>query len=861
MKRFFWKQFSRQILMGSLLLMGMMAVVSCKDDYTYDDKEPDWLGSSVYGYLNDNGSFKYYTRLINDVGYREVLERTGSKTLFVSKDDAFEEFFKSNAWGVSNYDELTLSQKKLILNFGMIDNAYLIETLCNYYSGSLLEGQSMRRATAISIYDSLPFESGSQMPATEHWDKFRAKGLYLLNDGTSWPMVYFLQKQLDFNKISDEDFRLMTGATRTMNDAHIFNCKVIDRDVVCKNGYVHVLERVLVPPTNMAQYLREDSETQTFSSLLERFSGAYYNAEATVDYKKINSSFTDSIYIKAYFAPQNRGGATRYPSGLSVNSEHLLPFSPNWNSYVTEAGALQADMAAMFAPTDQALDDYFNSGSGVILKNRYGSWDKVPNDILVLLLKRHMRESLIESIPSRFAKMQDSENSPIPVDMSQIVGSYVGLNGIVYKTNKVYPPDDYESVYGPVLFSEKTTVFNWAIRENDFRFYLNSLVSKYSFFVPTDEYFNNYIEPLAFSKTLSAALKFRYNSTTGYMNATVYKYDKLTNTVGDSVTMLSSSDPTEKTFILNRLLDMLDSHIVVGGVESGDGYYLTKGGNAVKVNGSGADMQIVGGGDIEQGVVTRVNDVYNQKNGKTYFIDKPIQTPMRSVYKILSTTPEFSEFFKLLDGFTKGSTWEIFLKPTGTKVSYGIDYNIKFFNTFNYTVYVPTNDKILEAINQGIIVPWQSTGSVVGILDMTDKVEMDAAVEKLGRFLRYHFQDNSVFISGNTKSDTYLTATIKKDDLPTQFRTYKNKYYKLGVALSGDNLILSTENYGHANVVKDNGLYNIMTRDYIFKDTPLKYKEIDGSVIGSASLGYSASTISTSSTAVIHQIDNILRFE
>ena len=339
------------------------------------------------------------------------------------------------------------------------------------------------------------------------------------------------------------------------------------------------------------------------------------------------------------------GGRSFYPGGDItdiIDENLLLPYNPGWNSYrkqMSNGGyeALQADMAAIFAPTDIAMEQYLESGSGMVIKERYGSWDNVPDDIIALFLKRHMRESFVESLPSTFDKLRDSENSKIPIETSDVVDAYVGVNGVVYKTSEVYPPDDFESVYGPVLFSEKTKVFNWAIRQNDFRLYLNSLESRYSFFVPTDEFFKDYIDPVAFGKDVPAALKFWYNEATKVVNATVYNYNPETGEVGDSINVITSSG-----MLSNRLLDLLDSHVVVGNVESGNKFYFTKGGNALKVEGNGQNLKIQGGGDIENNTTVGVVEVIEQKNGTTYFVDKPIQTPMRSVYKVLSETPEFS---------------------------------------------------------------------------------------------------------------------------------------------------------------------------------------------------------------------------
>jgi uncharacterized surface protein with fasciclin (FAS1) repeats len=838
-----------QVWILPVLAVSLLLMVSCEDDYIYDDKEPEWLGASIYDYLKEDGDYTYFVRLIDDVGYQSVLAKTGSKTLFVADDDAFGRFFTDNPWGISSYDDLSIEQKTVLMNFGMIDNAYLMETLANYHGvAGLSYGTALRRSTAISAFDWLRREPGDALPESKYWDRFRGTGLYLLKDHTSWPLVHFLPKVLQSANISDEDFYLITGAEREGDDAFIFDNKVIERDITCKNGYVHVLEDVLVPRVNMAQHLMDNEDTETFSKLLERFSAPYYFDDLNEDYLQNHPDFSDSIFVKAYFSQY--GGPEFYPDGSSINEEYLLPFNPGWNSYIPPGyeSALQSDMGAILAPTDAALDEYFNVGSGIILKNRYGSWESVPDDIIILFLKRHLRESFLETIPSRFHKMTDNENSPIPITENDLVDSYLGVNGVVYLTNQVYPPDDYVSVYGPVLFSEHTKVFNWAIRQNDFRLYLNSLISLYSFFVPTDEFFDEYIDPIAYAKDVPGALKFWYNEETSTVNATVYSYNPVTGEVGDEI----GEDITDAGFLSNRLLDMLDTHVIVGDVESGSKYFLSKGGNTIIVEGSGMDLKVQGGGDIEQGVMTNVTSVYEMQNGKTYFIDKPIQTPLNSVYKILSETPGFSAFFALLSGFPSTSESVIFKKTTNF---YGIDFNIKFFNTFHYTVYVPTNDAIRQAIDDGLISDWTM------INEIADPEVQNAEIKKLERFLRYHFQDNSVYLGSGPVSDVFQTATIKEDDEATRFNTFRNKYYKLGVNGSGSDLSLTTELTGQewtANVITSGGLYNIMTRDYIFSNNPQAYQEIDGSGTGA---NFESSTITTSSTAVIHQIDNVLRFQ
>ncbi len=86
----------------------------CKDEYLWDDEKPTWLQSSIYerlqnGMKDKDGNvihtFNNYVKLLEDddvnpAGVRnlkDVLSKTGSKTVFVADDKAWDAFFKQNA--------------------------------------------------------------------------------------------------------------------------------------------------------------------------------------------------------------------------------------------------------------------------------------------------------------------------------------------------------------------------------------------------------------------------------------------------------------------------------------------------------------------------------------------------------------------------------------------------------------------------------------------------------------------------------------------------------------------------------------------------------------------------------------------
>jgi len=823
-----------------LLLLSVCAALltSCREEYFEENNIPPGLGKSIYDYLQSDGHYTNYIRLINDLSYADVLSRTGSKTLFVADDDAFNRFYTNNAWGVKSYDGFTLAQKRLIMNSSMINNAILLENLSTI-SGPVT-GQALRHQTALSVMDTLTFEKGNDLPANAYWDRFRQKGVYLAKDNTPIPMVHFLQAEMLAHNITDNDFSIIfNGVQHANNDAYIFNTKVTQRDIICQNGYIHVLADVLIPPSNMAEVLRTAPETHLFSSFLERFAAPYYDADLTNQYSLIGG--TDSVFDKGYFS--QRSHVAPYNSSSQVvadpnlkNVSDFLQYDPGWNFYNSSntIGSFQTDMGVIFAPSDDALNRYFASGSGRALIERYGSIENIPNGVLDKLVINHMKPSFLASLPSQFGTITDDAQEPMGVQAGDINKVYLACNGAIYVMNTVYPPALYSSVMFPATINENMKVFNWAITQLQYDAYLLSMVNYYSFFLPTDNF--TYIPPPTIMHAQPEAWKFHYNNTTNTVYASRHPYDPVTGEIGDSMSV-----QTNTTVLKNLLQDMLDYHIVVGNIEDGSDYYRTKGGGTIKISHSGNQLLVAGGGDIDRTATLPVTEIYDQTqatngrgNGKTYVLDQPIASPTRSVYNLLSTTPEFSEFFALAQGnddlwigdAIRAAKYSVFYKDPSQS---GVDLNVRFLNTYHYTLYVPTNDEVQKAIQNGLPT-WDEVEAA------TDQDVRDSLANTIIRFVRYHFQDNAVFLDKSTTSGAYETATLN-DNTET--------FYKL--ALSGGNysLNITTETGETAHVVTTNGLYNIMAREFKF-DT---------------SDPANASMIETSSYIVIHQIDKCLYFE
>lgn len=439
-----WSRHSSRVV---CLLAACGLMYACKDEFILDDEKPSWLNSSIYERLEQEGNYRTYLRLladkdVNREGERpltDVLSRTGSKTVFVANDSAWDAFFAANAklpeanpWHyATSYENLSRSQKKLLVHTSMLNNAIVMENLASSQSNgndSPTRGEYMRRYTDVLVTDSITKLGPDELPTSynyyydggtdkDYWERFRAKnggnGLYLATDSTVPMMLHFTAEHMSRNNFKDQgpdDFAKIMGHTRATSDVYIYDALLKDKDAVCENGYVNVTEKPLCPLTNMAEVIRTNGKTNIFSHILDRFSAPFYCAQITQAYREVNPDFgeRDSVFIKRYFSDNNysvkaglvrrdpeTGEIPKFEPGPDANhlyaaynpyknnaptGVHGLKFDPGWNGYYDELD-VRKDMAAIFVPSDEQMWWYFTQGSGQRLLKVYYAKEGTPEAI------------------------------------------------------------------------------------------------------------------------------------------------------------------------------------------------------------------------------------------------------------------------------------------------------------------------------------------------------------------------------------------------------------------------------------------------------------------------------------------------
>ena len=834
-----WRSLSAVIALSACLF----SFTAC-DKYDLDETTPEGWGASIYSYLAEDGHYKNTVRLIEDLDLKEVLAKTGSKTMFVADDDAFERFYSNNSWGVRNYDQLSLAQKKMLLLGAMINNSYQINSLSSIEGP--VKGQCMRRLSSQTIYDTVSVVKVKDLPnmtpeARTHnttWAKFDGRdNIVLMRDMTITPMIHFIEEQMADNKITNDDYNFLYNYTteRQAGDASVNGKKIVQQNIKCSNGFIHKVEDVMLPLQNMAELIASKPNVSLYNKLLERFCAPFYAGDAAVkQYNYLFNQSVDSIYQKRFFSEKSQDGRPLIIDDDNIVAKSYLKFDPEWNQYYSGLAipsanaALEKNMAVMMVPSNAALENYWNNEAGKVLKDQYGSWDNVPNDVIVELINNNMLSSFVESVPSKFGSILNDANDPMGVDKADIDSVWLGCNGAVYLTNKVYSPTSFVSVLYPAIVNETMKVMRWAVEKNQYNVYLNSLNSRFSFFIPLNKAMLDYIDPASYGKTKTQLYRFHYDATkTIPVWASVYEYDMDTREIGDSI-----HEERDEYALKSKLRDILDNHIVIGNVEDGNRFYKTKAGTEIEVANvsQGANGMTVAGSLQLDGTYSgplHVSYIYDQTamgNGKCYILDKePIMTTRKSVFDVLSEHEEFAEMRKLIEGSS-------LLETIHDEKHACTSTNLNCFNTYHYTIYVPTNETILKLQEEGKLPTWEQVDNWE---EGSPQHQRDSlAIEN---FIKCHIQDNALFIGAQPQEeDGYETAYIGES----------GKFDRVFTTLTKDDIIIkkTQTDTKPCKVIKKAGLYNIMAREYQLEGTDKN----------------TATSVYTTSSAVIHLIDGSL---
>jgi len=324
---------------------------------------------------------------------------------------------------------------------------------------------------------------------------------------------------------------------------------------------------------------------------------------------------------------------------------------------------------------------------------------------------------------------------------------------------------------------------------------------------------------------------------------------------------------TFSDMIMNQLIIILPDkkRSLEDYIKGGYRYFKTKSGSLVRAEMSGSNVAFQGGYQIEKNEAITSVKMYPKDNGYSYEIhSNTLLGAENTLYTTLAAHTEFSAFRTLLEN----EYCDLLTESTGTNNKYRSGMkgkgsrNCRLFDNYNYTVYIPTNEKIQALVDKKILPTatelergdedsrldslckaegWYATKLFKDSADVRDSVAqvINAVVSN---FIRYHVHDRSVAIGMAPEVDedgNYINnssyESMKRNEETGRFVPLKVNF--------DNNALTVTDNLGNpCHVVKNNGLYNIICKEYWFNT-----EEKD--------------RLFMASDVVIHQIDDVLMYD
>lgn len=832
---------------------------------------------TVCQYLNRSGDYTYTLRLLSDLGYTEVLNETGCNfTFFAANDNAWRIFLASSACPVKSYEELSARQKYSLLERMLLRGSYPEARLgsrsgsgtyaddCFYKTSG--EGVAIIRQQNVAYNaNSVVYVPASKLPAGQYWEALRKQGGAYFAYPDASPTTVFTKMACEKLGITEEDMEFLTQKSYNSATGMYFYTIPVEKEIHCLNGYLYVLSELAFPPGTMDEELRNVPECTLFSSFLDRFT------MPTTENMQGLYEGDQPVYRKAYFA---QGGSYALRNPMDTDYHSQLLFDPSWQqNYFSKGETFDQNMAVMFVPTDRAWTEWWNSSSGRIFMNGINSWEEVPNDLLVRLVNNHLKTSFKGAFPSVFHKVLNDGNREQGIRKEDVVKVIQANNGIIYVVDKVYTPDAYISVMAPSLNVDGLKTICYAVVNTDrtpyipdgYGTYLNSMENTFSFVAPTDHALQDYVNPFYVSDDGSYERVAFSVTANNRIQAVLTRIDSkgvpgTSRTIEFYMNGYNSTGTTGYRMVQSMLKDILDNCIVVMKQDdwSKGGYYQTKGGTYLDISSFVKGATVLSGRNTERNESPQTSDFFNQSNsvlngelgsegnGVTMVVDKVIQPSLKSVIEVLNEHPEFSEFAALLAGSDPVIEAKFSTKLDSLKHYQALVYarsgssqsspvlsrgkNISFLGNYNYTLYVPTNEAMVRAYQEGLP-HWIEVNAISSVYGK------QAAIKKIMDFIRFHFQCTSVCTDG--EAGYYKTNA---------FNSSKNVFYEVHIQRSGNSYQVTPRDVPDSKVELLSP-QNLMAREYVFNGTPSTPLAVG-----------TATQITTSSSVVIHRINAPLWF-
>ena len=461
---------------------------------------------------------------------------------------------------------------------------------------------------------------------------------------------------------------------------------------------VRETDKVIEVPKNIDEMIMQYAEDPNRTTEgWKRFKDLIYHKyeDGTYQFITYAEEKDAATYYKKVYPELESQLSKVYSRKYNSSTLNVLPNIEYFVRSANEGGTPETYAYTIFMPEDKAIEDYFKN---TILKYT-SNINNLPSLVLNTFLGSHFSRSLVWPGKYKTAKnITGAEgeffngagvNGPSFED-AEIISSQFASNGIVYRTKKVIKSGLFESVYGRILLDPEYSFIYLLL--GDGTLYEKLTTSSYTGY-SGDSYNYTLLIP---SNTLLKSDGFSYNSQSSAFqnseNTNIDAYARLSRLVNSGI-FIREVNGDNKPDILN---DFSSQPPALNGAYDGYGYLVNNYGDIIRYK----NNQLQAIGNIEDGTfVTIEKDPYTYCNGQIYTIDRLLNYSPRET---LGGTDEGwnqktveSFLSEYLNSHSDASVFKAYYNQCNGE----IEFNSSSF----YTLLIPTNERMNEAIELGYL--------------------------------------------------------------------------------------------------------------------------------------------------------------
>jgi len=615
---------------GKILWLGVLflfiILIGCEKKFDEYYKVPEDLIGTILDVLKQDGNYTQFIKAVELADYADILGKTGNFTVFAPDDNAFAEFLTE--YGYNSLEDIPADELKSIVYYHIIFWAYskfmLLYGLGIQDINIEYSTLNFKQPTKYQPARTLEVDSLGREYNVYHWPKF----IPVYSDE--------LFEELDLS--ASANYALLYPGS-TWGGFNADRARVVEYDVPAQNGWIHKIDKVLVPPLNHDDILEQMDEYSIFHDLVNKNTSYQFSWDYTYDQENNGDPNEDGV-LDSIFLDVN----DIFPPSSSPDDENV-----NYDGH--------KNILTVFAPTNEAFQNFFvNHTTG------YPSLYGIGKYWMNWYLKHYIG---LNYWPSDFSTLSEDwqwDLATYIVDCNITEGDidYITMasNGPFCGINKYFLPKIYESVAGPIFGDAQYEWFCEALVFYMADKMLNEENLEFTLFAPTNTAVN------------TAGYTFR-NGLGGW--GLYSKFDPL-----------SPIDRDEAT-------DIVKTHIVFGELSEDDfeaGTFIETSQRSyigVKENG------IYAGGDLTLSKVGSPEPVSGK--GVIYTIDRMLVSPDSSICDIILKTKQYQKFFQLCYNA------DLMLLDEN---QYPLSLNNIAVGTY-YTCFIPTNEALEEGIANGTV--------------------------------------------------------------------------------------------------------------------------------------------------------------